>query len=65
MLFIDDDPFQRAEVFFQIPEINITELADPIDVLYIDGVKPENETEEDKKRIQILKEDRSRDQAQK
>ncbi len=65
MLFIDDDPFQRAEVFFQIPEINITELADPIDVLNIDGVKPENETEEDKKRIQILKEDRSRDQAQK
>lgn len=65
MLFIDDDPFQRAEVFSQIPGINVTELSDPIDVLNIDGIKPENETEEDKKRVQILKEDRSRDQAQK
>jgi len=65
MLFVDDDPFQRAEVFSQIPEINVTELTDPIDVLNIDGIRPEKETEEDKKRVQILKEDRSRDQAEK
>lgn len=65
MLFIDDDPFQRAEVASQIPDINITELSDPIDVLSIEGIKPENETEEDKKRVQILKEDRSRGEAEK
>lgn len=65
MLFIDDDPFQRAEVASQIHELNITELADPIDVLNLDGIKPENETEEDKKRVQILKEDRSRGEAEK
>lgn len=65
MLFIDDDPFQRAEVLSQIPELNIFELTDPIDILSLDGVRPENETEEDKKRVQILKEDRNREEAEK
>jgi len=65
MLFIDDDPFQRGEVQSQIPELNITELSDPIDVLNIEGVKLEKETEEDKKRVQILKEARDRAEAEK
>lgn len=65
ILFIDDDSFQRAEVQSQIPELNIAELTDPIDVLDIEGVKPEKETEEDKKRVQILKEARDRTEAEK
>ncbi len=65
ILFIDDDPFQRAEVQSQLPELNITELADPIDVLNIEGVKPKYETEEDKKRVKILKEDRDRGEEEK
>lgn len=65
VLFIDDDPFQRAEVQSQIPGLNITELTDPIDVLNIEGIKPENETETDKKRVQILKEARNREEAEK
>ncbi len=65
ILFIDDDPFQRAEVQSQIPELNITELADPIDVLNIEGVRSEKETEEDKKRVQILKESRNREEEEK
>lgn len=65
MIFIDDDPFQRAEVISQIPEINIAELTDPIDVLNIDGIAPEQATEEDRKRVQILKEDRNRGEAEK
>jgi len=65
ILFIDDEPFQRAEVLSQIPELNITELTDPIDILNIEGVKPEHETKEDKKRVQILKEARNREEAEK
>jgi FkbH-like protein len=65
ILFVDDDPFQRAEVRSQISEINITELADPIDILDIEGIRPEKETEEDKKRVQILKESRNREEAEK
>ena len=55
MLFIDDDPFQRAEVKSQIFGLNVVELTDPIDVLNLDGIKPKEETEIDKKRVQILK----------
>ncbi len=65
ILFVDDDPFQRAEVVSQIPDLNITELTDPIDILNINGVRPEKETEEDKKRVQILKEERDRKEAEK
>jgi len=61
MLFIDDDPFQRAEVLSRIPNLNVTELTDPIDVLNIEGVKSQHETKEDKKRVQILKEARNRE----
>jgi len=64
MLFVDDDSFQRAEVASLIPEINVIELKDPIDVLNIEGVKPENATEIDQKRVQILKEQRNRKQAE-
>ena len=65
ILFVDDDPFQRAEVQSQISNINITELTDPIDVLNLDGIRPEIRTEVDEKRIQILKEARNREQAEK
>lgn len=65
ILFIDDDPFQRAEVASQIANLNIIELTDPIDVLNIPGVRPDNETEEDRNRTQILKEDRDRREAEK
>lgn len=65
ILFIDDDPFQRAEVQSQLPGLNITELTDPIDVLNINGIKPEKETGIDKKRVQILKEARNREEAEK
>jgi len=65
ILFIDDDPFQRAEVLSRISGINVAELADPIDILNIEGIKLLNETEEDKKRVQILKEDRYRELAEK
>lgn len=65
ILFIDDEPFQRAEVLSQIPELNVIELTDPIDVLNIEGVKPDHETKEDKKRVQILKQARDREEAEK
>jgi len=65
ILFIDDDPFQRAEVQSKFPKLNIVELADPIDVLNLDGIRLERETEEDKKRVQILKEARDREEAEK
>jgi len=65
MLFIDDDSFQRAEVLSQIPELNVISLTDPIDVLNIEEVKSEYGAEEDKKRVQILKESRDREEAEK
>ncbi|MDD5043635.1 MAG: HAD-IIIC family phosphatase [Patescibacteria group bacterium] len=65
ILFIDDDPFQRAEVTATISGLNVTELADPIDILNIDGIKPKNETDEDKERVKILKEARDREEAEK
>jgi FkbH-like protein len=64
MLFIDDDAFQRAEVSSQIPDIASIELQDPIDILNLDGIRPENATSEDDKRVQLLKEQRSRKQAE-
>ncbi len=65
MLFIDDDPFQIAEVKSQIPGINAMSLQDPIDILDLEGILPLNATEEDKKRTQLLKEQRNREQAEK
>lgn len=65
MLFVDDDPFQRAEVKSQIPEINIFDASDPLDVLGLESVMPLNATEEDRKRVQLLKEQRDREQAEK
>ena len=54
MLFVDDDPFQRAEVKSQIPDIHIFEAIDPLDVLGLESVLPANATEEDKKRVQLF-----------
>lgn len=65
ILFIDDDPFQRAEVESQFPGINTMALDDPIDILNIEGVTPLNATAEDHKRVQLLKEQRNREQAEK
>jgi len=63
--FVDDDPFQRAEVLSQIPKIKAIELGDPLDILALDFMRHENETEEDKERVKILKEQRSREEAEK
>src|SRR3989344_5322609 len=65
MVFIDDDPFQRAEVASQIPSLNIAALDDPIDILSFEGIMPANATHEDKKRVQLLKEQRNREEAEK
>ncbi|MBS3100830.1 HAD-IIIC family phosphatase [Candidatus Woesearchaeota archaeon] len=65
MIFVDDDPFQRAEVASQISGINIVPLDDPIDILGLEGVVPLNATEEDRKRVQLLKEQRNREEAEK
>jgi len=62
--FVDDDPFQRAEVLSQFPMIKAIELGDPLDILALDFMKPENETEEDKERVKILKEQRNREEAE-
>ena len=64
MIFIDDDGFQRAEVSSQIPNLTVLELQDPIDILNLDGIRPDNATGEDNKRVQILKEQRDRKQAE-
>ena len=64
ILFIDDDAFQRAEVTSQIPDISSMELKDPIDILNLEGIRAENATPEDDKRVQLLKEQRSRKQAE-
>jgi len=61
IVFVDDDSFQRAEVLSQFPELNVIELADPIDILDIDGIKQEA----DQKRVRILKEARDREVAEK
>lgn len=64
MLFIDDDSFQIAEVKSQIPDLNMISLSDPIDVFNINGIKVKNETDEDRRRIQIIKDDRNRNEAE-
>ncbi len=63
--FVDDDAFQRAEVLSQLPDLNAIELGDPLDILSLDFMKLEHETEEDKERVKILKEQRNRDEAEK
>jgi FkbH-like protein len=63
--FVDDDAFQRAEVLSQIPNLKAIELGDPLDILSLNEFKLENETEEDKERVKILKEQRNRDEAEK
>ena len=63
--FVDDDPFQRAEVLSQLPDIKVIELGDPLDILSLDFMKLENETEEDRERVKILKEQRNREEAEK
>ncbi len=65
ILFIDDDPFQREEVRLQLPQLNIVYAEDPIDILSIEGVTPENATGEDHKRVQLLKQQRNREEAEK
>jgi len=65
VIFVDDDAFQRAEVISQIPELLSIELKDPLDILELRGVQPENATDTDKKRVQILKEQRNREEAEK
>lgn len=63
--FVDDDPFQRAEVISQIPDLKVIGLGDPLDILSLPEFKPENETEEDRERVKILKEQRNREEAEK
>lgn len=65
VLFVDDDAFQRAEVLSQLPNIKVIELGDPLDILALDFMKLENETDEDKERVKILKEQRNREEAEK
>lgn len=65
MVFVDDDPFQRAEVASQMEGLKIIPLDDPIDILCLDGIMPLNATDEDKKRVQLLKEQRNREEAEK
>ena len=62
--FVDDDAFQRAEVLSCMPRLKTIELGDPLDILSLDFMRPENETEEDMNRVQILKEQRDREQAE-
>jgi FkbH-like protein len=64
VLFVDDDAFQRAEVKSQIPEIIIFEATDPLEVLGLESVLPINPTEEDMNRVQLLKEQRNREEAE-
>ena len=65
VIFIDDDAFQRAEVQSQIPGLLSIELKDPLDILELDKVQSENATDIDKKRVQVLKEQRNREEAEK
>src|SRR3989344_3134684 len=63
--FVDDDPFQRAEVMSQIPNLKTIELGDPLDILNLTEFRLDNETEEDKERVKMLKEQRNREEAEK
>ncbi|MAG47688.1 hypothetical protein CL617_03705 [archaeon] len=62
--FVDDDAFQRAEVSSQIPGLNIIEVKDPLDILDLDFMKLDSETDADKNRVSLLKEQRDREQAE-
>lgn len=64
IIFVDDDPFQRAEVISRIQGINAVNLDDPIDILNFEGIRPDKPTAEDIRRVQLLKEDRNRKQAE-
>tara|TARA_Y100000310_G_scaffold94862_2_gene92652 strand:- start:1117 stop:2169 length:1053 start_codon:yes stop_codon:yes gene_type:complete len=64
VIFVDDDAFQRAEVSSRLPGIAVIELMDPIDILNLQGIRPDNATTEDDKRVQLLKEQRDRKQAE-
>src|SRR3989338_2516863 len=63
--FVDDDAFQRAEVLSQMPDLKAIELGDPLDILSLPEFRLENETEEDKERVKLLKEQRKREEAEK
>ena len=63
--FVDDDAFQRAEVLSQISNLKAIELGDPLDILSLQEFKLENETEEDRERVKLLKEQRNREEAEK
>lgn len=63
--FVDDDAFQRAEVLSQIPNLMTLELKDPLDILSLPKFRLDNETEIDRKRVKILKEQRDREEAEK
>jgi len=65
ILFIDDDPFQREEVKLQLPDLQVEFTEDPIDILSLEGVSSQNATEEDHKRVKLLKEQRNREEAEK
>ena len=65
ILFVDDDPFQRAEVESSIPGIKAISVSDPIDILAHEGVLPKNPTAEDLERVNILKQQRDREVAEK
>jgi FkbH-like protein len=64
-LFIDDDEFQKAEVVDLLPGLNTLSLDDPLDVLNVEGVIPENATNIDKDRVIILKQQRDREKEEK
>lgn len=63
ILFVDDDPFHRAEVKSQIDGINVVFYEDLLDLLDYKGVSLGG-TGEDKKRVKILKEQRNREVAE-
>ena len=65
MLFVDDDAFQREEVLSQIPNIIVAQLADPLDILNLDGIMPEHPTDADKKRVEILRQQKTRETTEK
>lgn len=63
-VFVDDDAFQRAEVSRAIPGIVVLELEDPLDILNVEGVLPQDGTGVDAERVAILKEQREREEAE-
>lgn len=63
ILFIDDDPFHRAEVKSQIGDIKVAFFDDMLDLLDYEGVAI-SRTKEDETRVKILKEQRNREVAE-